>query len=398
MKGALSAWIRIATDLLDRYTADIPFHHYLKHAFARDRRMGSRDRRMIRACCYALLRGKGALVAESPAEFLAAALYLSQPDVFVQIRQDMNEDRIASLAGPGNLSLQERTAVLRAAGIRVNAESLFTESIPLSDGVGLQELRLHQWQPLPVWVRIRPGTRDLALRKIADAGLIAEIHPRIPDAISFPAHTALERAGILEDGLAEVQDIGSQLTLDFSDCHWEGHWLDACAGGGGKSLLLLDRHPGIHLSVSDVRDSALRNLVQRMERAGHSAVQVVQADFTTAQHFFEWDSFNGIIADVPCSGSGTWARTPEDRHRFKAETLCEFTERQVGICRHLVRYLSPGGYLIYITCSVFRAENEDVTHILTSSEPLELVSQKLMNGSQLGGDYLYAALLKKKGL
>jgi 16S rRNA (cytosine967-C5)-methyltransferase len=102
-----------------------------------------------------------------------------------------------------------------------------------------------------------------------------------------------------------------------------------------------------------------------------------------------------IIADVPCTGSGTWGRSPERLKGFDLDLIGSYQSRQKKIVANLPQHLKHGGYLLYITCSVYRQENEEVTDFLKSMSGLSLIKQGVLH--QEGGDYLFAALFKKEG-
>jgi 16S rRNA (cytosine967-C5)-methyltransferase len=108
--------------------------------------------------------------------------------------------------------------------------------------------------------------------------------------------------------------------------------------------------------------------------------------------------FDHIIADVPCSGSGTWARTPEQLYYFDAASLHSFSQRQKEIAHNALRYLrANGGTFTYITCSVFAEENERVVaDILEKNSSIKLVQQKLINGVASGADSMFVAVFTPK--
>lgn len=107
--------------------------------------------------------------------------------------------------------------------------------------------------------------------------------------------------------------------------------------------------------------------------------------------------FDGILADVPCSGSGTWARSPEILCSFDPSTLNKtFVERQRKIVHNLTGSLKDSGRLVYITCSVFRAENEEnVTHFEASGS-LQCITQQYIEGAEDGADTMFLAIFEKK--
>ena len=96
---------------------------------------------------------------------------------------------------------------------------------------------------------------------------------------------------------------------------------------------------------------------------------------------------------MPCSGSGTWARTPEQISNFNSNQIAEFTQLQYLIVSNVIHHLEKNGYLLYITCSVFKAENEDIVEKLTGH--LKLVEKKYFEGYTNKADTMFAALFKK---
>jgi len=194
----------------------------------------------------------------------------------------------------------------------------------------------------------------------------------------------------------EVQDHSSQQTAAyFRPQKWE-HWWDACAASGGKSLLLYEDEPTIKLVVSDIRESILANLDERFQNAGLKKYQKKLLDLTQNNdqvlHDYEFD---GIILDAPCSGSGTWGRTPEMIAQFNPQKIEFFQRLQQNIAGNVVKYLKPGKPLVYITCSVFKGENEDVVNFLISELGLKLQEMKVLTGYESKADTMFVARLIK---
>ena len=157
----------------------------------------------------------------------------------------------------------------------------------------------------------------------------------------------------------------------------------------------MDTLGNVELTVSDIRESILSNLKKRFSEAGitnyKSFVANLQSKFTSPK-----SKFDLVIADVPCTGSGTWSRTPEQLYYFSTDRIGEYVTKQDKITSAVIPYIKPRGYLLYITCSVFRQENEDRVNDLVSRFPLNLIEMQLIKGYDKKADTLFSALLQLK--
>jgi 16S rRNA (cytosine967-C5)-methyltransferase len=149
-----------------------------------------------------------------------------------------------------------------------------------------------------------------------------------------------------------------------------------------------------------VRSNILENLKQRFQLLGLKQPNVFIAPLNGYNdNLNSKDSnqtYNLILADVPCSGSGTWRRNPENLHYFDPQTIEQFADRQLNIIQNVLPSLAVGGYLVYLTCSIFAAENENnIKQILQSNKNLQLVSEEFCGGIDLQGDFIYRSVLQK---
>lgn len=158
-----------------------------------------------------------------------------------------------------------------------------------------------------------------------------------------------------------------------------------------------DLNESIDLTVSDVRESILSNLKKRFERAGikkfHSLL--LEMGNGNSQQSIIKNQYSIIIADVPCTGSGTWGRTPEQLYFFDKKKIDEYATKQKKIVSNVVPHLKPGGHLLYITCSVFKKENEEMADYLKKEFHLQVEKMELFKGYELKADTMFAALLLK---
>jgi len=150
-----------------------------------------------------------------------------------------------------------------------------------------------------------------------------------------------------------IQDEASQLVASLIGRG--ANILDCCAAPGGKTLAIADRNPDAQITAVELHPHRARLLQKLLNPNPHT--QVVAAD---ALHLPTSHPFDRILADVPCSGTGTLSRNPEIKWRLTPDDLPELHDRQLAILRSALTHLQPGGRLIYSTCSLEKEENEDV--------------------------------------
>jgi 16S rRNA (cytosine967-C5)-methyltransferase len=213
--------------------------------------------------------------------------------------------------------------------------------------------------------------------------------------ITVAANTKLQE--VLNPNWYRIQDASSVATQHyFPDCNPIVIW-DTCAGGGGKTLLLHEKYPKSKLYASDNRVHMLENLKQRFREHDYTLPNCFEWDGENASNSAPTSKFDLILCDVPCSGSGTWARNPEGLHFFSRDGFAALPIKQKTIVQSALHHLNPGGYLVYITCSVFRDENEAVVAEICRNNDLACEAQILINGIEKRADCLYVAILKKSG-
>ncbi|MGZ3852850.1 MAG: methyltransferase domain-containing protein, partial [Flavisolibacter sp.] len=244
-----------------------------------------------------------------------------------------------------------------------------------------------------LYLRIRPGKKNKVLGQLQAASIEYALEDE--DCIRLSNQSKMDE--VLDiDGDVVVQDYNSQKTIDLLKEHVAPEstlsvW-DCCAASGGKSILLKDVFPGAQLTVSDVRESILANLKKRFQRAGIKSYDYFVADISSSRFSID-KKFDVVICDAPCSGSGTWSRTPEQLYYFKKEKIDYYADLQKRIVASAIKALKPGGYLLYITCSVFKKENEEVVDFIKNSHPVKLVSMQYLKGYDIKADTLFAALI-----
>ncbi|WP_298835921.1 RsmB/NOP family class I SAM-dependent RNA methyltransferase [uncultured Roseobacter sp.] len=161
-------------------------------------------------------------------------------------------------------------------------------------------------------------------------------------------------------GLVELQDAASQAVV--SGLPPAARCLDYCAGGGGKSLALA-ADPDRTVTAHDISPGRMRDLPARAERAQ------VRIKTATQRELVSQPPFDLVLCDAPCSGSGSWRRAPEAKWSLTPERLQELQDTQAQILAQAAALTSPGGWLIYVTCSVLPSENEDSVGRFLAAHP-----------------------------
>jgi len=170
------------------------------------------------------------------------------------------------------------------------------------------------------------------------------------------------------DGRIRMQDEGSQLVAEIAAAALDlrvTRILDACAAPGGKTLILAERYPEARVVACESSPARLEQLGQRL--AGHAAQ--IECRLADATQLAEGEFFDLVLADVPCSGTGTLGRNPEIRHRLRPEDIVRQAERQRSILAAALRAVRPGGRVVYSTCSLEPDENEEVVAAVLGEDP-----------------------------
>jgi 16S rRNA (cytosine967-C5)-methyltransferase len=238
----------------------------------------------------------------------------------------------------------------------------------------------------------------MVFQKLKKAGISFDILDS--DCLSFANSENVNRVLRLNDE-AVIQDYNSQQTLailknEITDKFKIFSVWDCCAASGGKSILAYDLFRNIDITVSDTRKSILQNLDDRFHKAGITNYSSFVADLSVSGSAKAiQNSFDVIIADVPCSGSGTWARTPEQLLFFQQNEIEKYALLQRQIVMNAMPFLKPNGYLLYITCSVFKKENEENVAFFTEKNTFRLIKSEYLKGYEVQADTLFVALFKK---
>jgi 16S rRNA (cytosine967-C5)-methyltransferase len=203
-------------------------------------------------------------------------------------------------------------------------------------------------------------TTAVRLRSPEAAGQLArEGIELVPGALLSSARRVrsgdITRTEAFRSGNIVIQDEASQLVATLVG--QGAKILDCCAAPGGKTLAIADGNPKAAITAIEIHPHRARLLRKLLSIEASGRIKVVAADVC---HLPIAEFFDRILADVPCSGTGTLGRNPEIKWRLQPEDLADLHHRQFAILRSALAQVAPGGHLVYSTCSLEKEENEDV--------------------------------------
>lgn len=404
--GRIHSYLNSAVKAINKYDGKEPFSSSIKKFFAAGKKSGSTDRKHISHLCYCYFR-LGKAVMNLPAEErILTGLFLCSSEsneVLKAIRPSWNDKVMASL--------EEKSLMLQAANPRdqFSISDVFPWKDELGEGIDHNKFCESFFIQPDLFARIRPGHTEKVLLKLnsleIDYEFISPFSVRLPNSFKADRHFELDKEIV-------IQDYNSQKLQNFlpvNPGHADRVW-DCCAGSGGKSIMTFDLDPSIHLTVSDKRESILVNLKKRFQKAGIRHYKSIQIDFENRNvrnpiinnQFSIINNpglankgFSIIIADVPCTGSGTWNRTPEQLYFFHPESIVKYNLLQKKIVSNTIPYLQAGGYYVYITCSVFKRENDDIVKFIKEQFHLQAEQVELLKGYDKKADTMFVAVFKK---
>ena len=384
------SYLNSAITILSSYKGEEPFASFIKKYFSQHKKFGSKDRKQVSHLCYSYFRLGKALPAIAVEERILIGLFLCSHqtnEVLQELKPEWNE-RVTS-------SVSEKQKLL---DLSFSLLDIFSGENELSDSIDKEAFIFSHLEQPDLFLRLRPGKENIVKQKLTKAAISFQ---NITDnCISLPNSSGIDGL-ILLDKEAIVQDYSSQRVGEFmevvrqtiSDPLLLRVW-DCCAASGGKSIMAKDILGDMDLIVSDVRESILINLQNRFLAAGIKNYESFIADLSTPL-VISLSTFNLIIADVPCTGSGTWGRTPEQLYYFDEKKIEGYTALQKKIISNIMFQLEPEGYLLYITCSVFKKENEEVVEFIKEKFNLGIIKMELLKGYDKKADTMFVALLKK---
>jgi len=377
--------------ILDEYPADTPLSKFLPGFYRQNKQMGSTDRRVASRLIYNYFRIGNALPDLQPEDRLMVAEFLCN----TQLNSFLQHFKPEWAACIG-FSIDEKMALVKTVHKDFNLNDVFPWISQVSAGIDKEAFLKSFFIQPDLFIHVHNGYDHLVKAELNKAEIAFKDEG--DGCFALPNGTRLETIFPTQHWF-EVQDYSSQQTANYFKPNKWDQWWDACAASGGKSLLLNELEPDIKLVVSDIRESILANLDERFQQAGLRKYQKKLLDLTQNpdQEMHDY-AFDGIILDAPCSGSGTWGRTPEMIAQFHPSKIEFFQRLQKAIAPNVAKFLKPGKPLIYITCSAFKSENEDVVDFLVKELGLKLEEQVVLMGYKNKADTMFVARLSPPAL
>lgn len=325
---------------------------------------GSKDRAFIAGLALDVLRQQESLLVRGEGMRGAVALTLNE-------RFAWSEERIAAAFaeaphGPGALTAAEHERFGAAPAGAVDAPDFTIPLFAQMTDHPAAEISAYG-ERAPIDLRVNTLKADLEKVLKALAGYGAEPSPLAADGLRIPAPPAAEKAPAItitpafQKGWVEVQDEASQIAAMAAGSVEGAQVLDFCAGGGGKTLALaalMDNTGQLFAYDADAR--RLAPSFERLARAGVRNTQIISPAEDASRLNDLKDAMDVVFVDAPCSGAGTWRRHPDTKWRLTSQHLGDRQAEQRAVIDEAATYVRPGGALVYVTCSPFMVENEDI--------------------------------------
>ncbi len=368
-----SALLDLCTELLKSVLKlDMPADALVSAFFRKHRALGARERHTLAETTYQVLRRRTLLqhLAQSGSGALERRLAI--------LAWQGNDAALRGALGPHELQWRQQVQSVDPAGFSEKLRHNLPDwlSGPLRAELGDTEFwalvsALEQSAPLDLRVNTMKGRREDLQRTLTEAGIEAAPTPFSPWGLRVHGKPALNKLDAYLHGAIEVQDEGSQLLALLTDPKRGEMVVDFCAGAGGKTLALgaAMRSTG-RLYAFDVSGHRLEALKPRLRRSGLSNVHPAQIAHERDDRIKRLaGKIDRVLVDAPCSGLGTLRRNPDLKWRQSPQAVHELQAKQRAILASAARLVKPGGRLVYATCSLLRAENEDIAAEFGAAHP-----------------------------
>ncbi len=360
--------------LLKRFDQQhLPLDWFTQQYFQEHSALGSKDRQAISEGLYAMIRWKALLdhlIGPNPTWEQRWKLWPHvKPDEFISLPH-------IPLA------------------IRVSCPDVLLQRLIAKYGEG-RAIELAHAMNTPAPITVRVNTLKISRPDLLQLWKEYNVEPCVhsPLGIQFSKRVPMTTLPGWKEGYFDIQDEGSQLVSQLVAAQPGDQVLDYCAGAGGKSLAIALAMQGRgQLYLHDVRRMALEKAKGRFVRAGIQHVQYLtpgHVQLSKLKGKMDW-----VLVDVPCTGSGTYRRNPDQKWKFSTTMLAELVQKQRHIVQEAIPYLKPGGTLVYATCSLLEEENEQQIQFFVENLPIRSLSTPFSSLPMIGEmDGFFGAVL-----
>jgi 16S rRNA (cytosine967-C5)-methyltransferase len=262
--------------------------------------------------------------------------------------------------------------------------------------LGADAVRAAQEQQARADVFLRVNQRRIttagAVAALAQDGVTAQAHDTVDGCLRVLDNPRrIKTTAAYLTGLVELQDAASQRAVQMVPVAAGARVLDYCAGGGGKALAFADRH-GTDIFAHDIAPARMADLPDRAARAGVVITRL--APDQVADHA----PYDVVFCDAPCSGSGTWRRSPDAKWRLTRDRLDALCAIQNDVIARAATLVAPRGLLAYATCSVLQDENDAVVTQFLHSNPAWSVTLRDQRLPGPDGDGFFLSVLARNNI
>lgn len=382
-----AARIAAAIEILDVILAGEPAEKALTHWGRTHRFAGSGDRAALRDLVFDGLRGWRSLAALGGSD--------TGRGIMIGLLRRAGDDPGLTFTGTGHapalLGPDDSVKTDVSDGVLADLPDWIYPTFMADLGAQAGPVLAAMRHRAPVFLRVnlRLGSVSAAISSLAEDGIGARPLNDIKTALQvFANERKIQKSQAYLTGLVELQDAASQQAVLQLPLGNGQRVLDFCAGGGGKALAIA----GLADVAVFAHDAAPRRMVDLPARATRAGVSI---RLTSTEELAFLAPFDLILVDAPCSGSGTWRRTPDAKWRFAPADLRRVIDLQATILAQAAAFVAPGGTLAYATCSVLKTENQTQVQGFIAQDPGWKQVDEWQHLPSEMGDGFYLGILKR---
>jgi 16S rRNA (cytosine967-C5)-methyltransferase len=355
-----AARVQAAIDVLEGLaTSRLPADRFIREFFRARRYAGSKDRAAVSERVYDVFRHRASFAwrmgSEAPRALVIASLLKEGADVPSLFTGDgygpalLTDEEHARIANAPTEQAAPHIAGEYPQFLQSELQRAFGEDVSLEMSAMLERA------PVDLRINTLKAARDDVLTALKAEGFEAEATRYSPFAIRLPPTTrGLEQSKSFLSGAFEFQDEAAQIAVLLAQAKPGMRVLDLAAGAGGKTLALAAAmNNSGELTAHDIDEGRLRQIAPRAQRAGVTIIQ------THAGQKPPGRPYDLVLLDAPCSGSGTWRRSPENKWRLTPERLDHLNALQDMLLDQAAARAAGKARIVYATCSILPRENED---------------------------------------